>query len=315
MTVVHPWRVADDIAVAVATMDRPERLARCIDAILSQAVRPAEIIVVDQSADDESEPVVEERRAEFAQLHYCRQRRLGLSASRNQAIAMATRPIIVVTDDDCVPGDEWVAAIERAFQDPSAPDAVSGRVLPLGPDRPGYFAVSSRRSTEAHEFSGRVLPWHVGTGANFAVRRTLLARSGLYDERLGAGSRGLAAEDIDFVYRLLRAGATIRFDPDVVVYHDRADASRRALTRRTYSFGIGVFCGLWLRQKDLYAARMFASWIYQAAWKTASMVRRHQWLQARWYAAGMVSAIAGLVKGLATPPVGSVGDEQSIGRA
>ena len=39
------------VTVAVSTMNRPSRLARCVAAILAGETRPAELIVVDQSSD------------------------------------------------------------------------------------------------------------------------------------------------------------------------------------------------------------------------------------------------------------------------
>ncbi len=50
------------VSAAIATLDRPETLARCLDALLSGAVLPAEVIVVDQSANDATKAMIEQRR-------------------------------------------------------------------------------------------------------------------------------------------------------------------------------------------------------------------------------------------------------------
>ena len=70
-----------------------------------------------------------------------------------------------------------------------------------------------------------------GSGGNFAVRRDVWSGLGGFDERLGAGSTGQAAEDMDFIYRMLAAGETILYEPRAVIYHERQDlrgGSRRA---------------------------------------------------------------------------------------
>jgi len=247
-----------DVAVGVATLDRPEGLARCLDALLSGDVRPAEIIVVDQGSTGGAEPVVRAREGRGVPIHLTRQARRGLSASRNAAIAMARASVVAVTDDDCVPDRRWVASLMRTFASPEAPDAVTGRVLPLGPEAPGQHAVSSRVSLEPRLFVRPAPPWDVGTGANFAVRRTWLDRVGYYDERLGAGTPGQAAEDMDLIHRLLRSGARIRYEPAAVVYHERQPLARRVATRATYGFGAGALCGLCLRRHDAFAAVMLA---------------------------------------------------------
>ena len=152
-----------DLTVAVATMDRPEGLARCLEALAEGEVRPAEVIVVDQGRGEGAAPA-------GLPVRFLRQERRGLAASRNLALAEASRPVLAVTDDDCVPDVGWVAALDRTLRSDSF-DAVTGRVLPLGPERPDFYAVSSRTSPVPTELTGRALPWLVGTGGNFAAQK------------------------------------------------------------------------------------------------------------------------------------------------
>lgn len=193
------------LTAAIATLDRPDALARCLDALLAGEVAPAEVIVVDQSQNDATKVIIEQRQAEAAPIIYVRQSQRGLSASRNAAIARTGYPVVAFTDDDCVPDRGWITAIDRTFASPTTPDAMTGRVLPLGPDEPGLYAASLRESIKRTEFKGKVVPWVVGTGGNFAAKREWFKRIGGYDERLGPGSPGKAAEDLDLFYQLLRA--------------------------------------------------------------------------------------------------------------
>lgn len=286
-------RVAQ-ITVAIATMNRPDALERCLDALLRGHTLPAEIIVVDQSHDDATQPVVAQRQRDDVRIRYVRQGRRGLSASRNVALRGATCPVVAVTDDDCVADEGWVAAIERVFTQPDAPDAVTGRVLPLGPPMLGTYAVSSRTNATRRLFSGNVLPWLVGTGANVAVKRAWIERIGEYDERLGTGSSGGAGEDIDYLRRLLRAGARICYEPDVVIYHERQPKDRRLATRLSYGRGVGACCAIWLRQGDGYALRILAHW-----WLLRTQLMRAAVLRGHW--AGMYEEVlvhVGTIRGL-----------------
>jgi GT2 family glycosyltransferase len=335
-----------DLTVAVATLDRPQGLARCLEALAAGTVQPAEVIVVDQGR--EPAPVMESG----LPVRYLRQERRGLAASRNLALAEASRPVLAVTDDDCVPDVGWVAALEQAFglgggslrslppgrgrvgsggrlgggssegdklaasaQPPPPslppfpttpsqgggthpPDAVTGPVLPLGPEQPGLYAVSSRTSASPADFSGRALPWVVGTGGNFAARRDWLLRAGGFDERLGAGSPGGAGEDMDILYRLLRAGARIRYEPQAVVFHERQPRDRRLASRSSYGRGIGACCGLWLRERDLYALAVLAGWLRMRGGMAAGAVRRRQWGGVREELMVLGGTARGLVYGL-----------------
>jgi GT2 family glycosyltransferase len=249
-----------EVTVTVATMNRPSALARCVTAILAGRTLPAELIIVDQSTDTETADLVAAAGWDrILPLRVVRQSCRGLAASRNAAIAQR---IVVFTDDDCVPDDRWLTAIIAGFDGEEKPDAVTGRILPLGPERPGLYAVSMRASDIRAVYSGRSLPWAVGSGGNSAVKREWLDRVGGFDERLGAGSPGRSAEDMDLFYRLLRAGATLRYEPDAMVFHERQDDTRRLASRSAYGFGMGTFCAAWARRRDVYAMWMLARWCF-----------------------------------------------------
>lgn len=236
---------------------------------------PEQVIVVDQGGHEDVERVVERHRRDGCTIVLVRNQERGLSASRNAAVRAAPTPYLAVTDDDCVPGPRWVETIGRAFSGPARPAAVTGPVLPLGPGGADRVPVSSRTSLVARTFRGRRAPWQVGTGANFAVCRPWLDRVGAYDVRLGAGSSGGAGEDIDLIYRLLRAGGSIRYEPDALIHHERATVARRRATRSTYGAGVGAFCGLHLRRRDGYALVLLLRWLgLRARLCVASFVRK-----------------------------------------
>jgi GT2 family glycosyltransferase len=284
------------LTVAIATMDRPEGLARCLEALAAGEVLPAEILVVDQGRDERTRRVAEAQ--EGLSVSWLAQERRGLAASRNLALERASHPIIAVTDDDCVPSSGWVAALQRAFSSPDAPDAVTGPVLPLGPEAPGLYAVSSRTRKTPAELRGRVPPWVVGTGANFALRREWIERAGGYDERLGVGSAGGAGEDMDLLYRLLRQGARIRYEPAAVVFHERQPQERRLASRSSYGRGMGACCGLWLRGGDWRALGILARWISMRAGLAAQAAKQRRWEALREEGLVLGGTARGLVYGL-----------------
>jgi cellulose synthase/poly-beta-1,6-N-acetylglucosamine synthase-like glycosyltransferase len=259
---------------------------------------PAEVIIVDQSQTDATQAVVEARRNSKVSIVYLRQARRGLSASRNFALAHVRCPVVAVTDDDCVPDPGWIAAIARTFESTPALHALTGRVLPLGPEKTDTYAVAVRESLSRQDFVGKTRPWGIGGGNNFAVKRDWFERVGGCDERLGVGSPGKAAEDMDLFYRLLRAGASVRYEPDALVHHERTSKARRLVTRWSYGFGMGAFCSLWLRRADLYALRVLIHWLCWQCRDFAVATVRRQWLEAyqRWLSLG--GTIGGLIYGL-----------------
>ena len=270
--------VPADVTVAVATINRPSQLVRCVTAILAAPTLPAELVIVDQSADTHTGDLVAAAGWErLVPLKYVRQPGRGLATSRNLAIALASRPIVVFTDDDCVPDPAWLAGIVAGFAGMEQADAVTGRILPLGPDRPGFHAMSTRSSRVRTVYRGRSLPWRAGSGANTAVSRRWLERIGGFDERLGAGSPGRSAEDMDLIYRLLRAGATIRYEPDAIVFHERQAGAQRLATSLSYGFGMGALCVLWARRRDPYALWMLGGWGFDRGRALLGACLRRRW--------------------------------------
>jgi GT2 family glycosyltransferase len=288
------------ITVAVATCGRPASLARCLQALAGGTMQPQELIVVDQAPCLEARLAVEQ--CGIAQARYLEQPRLGLSASRNLALAAASGAVLAVTDDDCAPDPEWISAVAAAFTHQPKPTAVTGPILPLGPQPPGTYAISLRAASPAADHKGRVLPWTVGSGGNFAAWREILIHHAGWDERLGAGTPGQAAEDADLLYRILRDGGLVRFAPAAVVRHDWQTWDRRLLTRWSYGYGVGALCGLWLRHGDPFSLRMLFAYAKDHVRELASAVRRRERRRIDEHTRALASIAPGLQYGLRARP-------------
>jgi GT2 family glycosyltransferase len=287
------------VTVAIATLDRPERLRRCVSAILAGSVLPSEIVIVDQSADEATATMVEAANwADRLPIRYLRQSRLGLAASRNLAIEHASQPIVAFTDDDCVPDSGWLATLLAAFEDGDSPDVVTGAVLPLEAENGALHPVSTRTCRTRALYRGRSLPWAVGTGGNAAVRRDWLERVGGFDERLGAGSRGQSAEDLELFYRLLRGGAVVRYEPDAVVFHEQQTVDARIRRTQAYAFGMGTLCAMWARQRDGYVCWIVARWCIDRVDTVLRAILRRQWWRIREELWTMRGAACGVPYGL-----------------
>ena len=283
------------ISLTVATLDRPQALGRCLDAVLAGRVLPAEIIVVDQSRDDATLAATNARTHREVALRYVHLNQRSASAARNAGLRATRFPIFAVTDDDCVAAPEWIATIDRSLSQPDGPDVLTGRVLALGPETLGTYAASLRQSTVRADFRARAKPWLVGTGGNLAARRGWLERINGYDERLGPGSPGMAAEDIDLIYRLLRAGAGIRYEPDAIVYHERKSLADRLSSRQTYGYGMGAFFALALRNGDVAMVHPLASWLLGQSLILSRSIARGRWDDAR----HPILSIRGALRGMA----------------
>jgi len=218
------------VTVAVCTRDRPEDLARCLDALAELRYPTLEILVVDNApATRDAEALVAARPG----IRYVLEPNAGLGWARNRAVAEATGEILAFTDDDVVVDAGWVEALAAVFEDDPAAGAVTGLVLPLELDTPAQQLFEDYRSFgRGHERirvqvapgSGSVaarygLTGSLGAGASMAFRWELLEAVGRFDPCLGAGTPCRGGEDLEMFFRMLKAGHALVYQPAAVVRH------------------------------------------------------------------------------------------------
>jgi GT2 family glycosyltransferase len=99
-----------------------------------------------------------------------------------------------------------------------------------------------RYDLTAHRHPSRLYPFRAGifgTGANFAVRHTVVTRLGGFDPLLGAGAPGRGGEDLDMFLRLILSGGRICYLPSAFIWH-RHRSDTEALGEQIYSYGHGL---------------------------------------------------------------------------
>ena len=149
--------------------------------------------------------------------------------------------MIVLTDDDCLVGEGWVAGMASSFLD----RAVG---VTFGPVR-GLTEVPGGEGPPAHP-PGRapIENWQYAHGASMAVRRQALLDVGGFDERLGPGASA-AGEEADLVVRLAEAGwASSIADAPLVQHLGWRNESEEAANQLVYERGAGVWIGAALRR-------------------------------------------------------------------
>lgn len=235
-----------DFSVLIASRGRARLLEEAVDAVLAGDRAPAEVVIVDQSAEaNERLRAAAERDQRIVYRHLPGR---GVSVARNAAARLATRPYLAFIDDDVLVTSDWLPRMAIAVSEAGDRSAVSGRVRPGAPEAPGAFVPSIVDADEPATYRYGGATGDVLFTGNAAIRASEFAEAGGFDERLGPGTRFPAAEDNDLGHRLLRAGWTIAYAPEAVVVHR---AWRRAPSvvgvRFRYGRGQGGFYAKHLR--------------------------------------------------------------------
>jgi GT2 family glycosyltransferase len=235
------------ISVVIVTANRPQALERCVAAITKAAYEPRELVIVDQSSPAVSATLEKLLLRSPAHVRHLQVPAMGVSSARNLGASHAEGDRLAFTDDDCVPGPDWLSNLVEALEEHDA-DGATGAVLALPDSRPGLVAVSSRTDPRRRVFgpSSRRPPWELGTGGNLLLSRAIFERVDGFDVRFGPGGRYRAAEDIDLLDRIMQIDATIVYEPTAVVYHEMKTPEERLARRYPYGYGLGAMvagCG------------------------------------------------------------------------
>lgn len=242
-----------ETSLLICSRNRPELLWDTLQSILQGYEVPTEIIVVDQS-ETPNQILASFRPERQTKFQYLWSEKKGVSNGRNLAIAAATYPILVLTDDDMLMAPTWFGSIVRALLAIGPRGVVTGQVLSSKEDEEG-FAPSTREDQETVTYQGRVNRDVLSTG-NMCIYRSAFNAVGNFDMRLGPGTVYPAAEDNDFAFRLLENNFCIVYEPRASVYHrDWRSPEESLLLHWHYGCGQGAFYAKYFSIKDTYMIR------------------------------------------------------------
>jgi len=214
-----------DLSVVICTYNRAELLRLALETLLRQ--QPAgltyEVVVVDNNSTLETRAVVDEVARHNSCVRYVRETRQGNAYARNTGVACARAPIVAFLDDDVTVHDKWLEIILRAFKETNA-DFVGGKVLPRWEETPPSWLDTANWAPIAALDYGD-LPFAITSKnplclltANIAFKKELFSKHGEFStavQRTGDSIGSL--EDHEFLTRLLRAGVTGAYVPELIV--------------------------------------------------------------------------------------------------
>ncbi|WP_066379096.1 MULTISPECIES: glycosyltransferase family 2 protein [unclassified Anabaena] len=237
------------ITIAICTKDRPDNLARCLESLQEFAKQTArlEVLVVDNApSDDRTQKLVES----LPWVRYVREPKPGLDFARNKALQSANGEILAFLDDDVVVDRRWLLGLITAWRENPDAAAFTGLVLPYELETEAQILFESRggfrRGFEKIRY-GQIVTGNplypcgagiFGAGCNMAFRREILLKIGGFDEALDTGAPLPGGGDLDIFYRVIRAGYTLVYEPEYLIYHQHRREYEK-LHRQYWSWGLG----------------------------------------------------------------------------
>jgi len=193
-----------DIAVIIPHYNDVDRLEYCLNELMKNDIRGAEILVIDNNSPtppDRLHPL-------FPDVRFLSEAEKGAGPARNLGVRHSSAPVLVFIDADCVPDHDWLS-VARAVA-PKA-DLIGGRVDVFDetpPPRSGaeafekVFAFDFRNYIEVKGFSG---------SGNLVTTRTVFDDVGPF--------RTVVSEDSDWSYRATARGYRLIYEDAMRVRH------------------------------------------------------------------------------------------------
>jgi len=222
---------------------RASSLPAALASIRGQTYRDWEIVVVGQGDDARVRASLGSDVSDDPRLRYVHVPVPGLSRARNAGLLAAGGDLVLMIDDDCEAAPDLLQVLLGIFERRPDVGFVGGSML--APPKPaGGFGRCPNWDPPEEIFdpaSGDPMPEGFGiVGGNMAFRRSLMVSVGLFDEHLGVGGTFPAAEDSDYLIRMVAHGVTVMSTPRAVVHH--SDGWRygvRTVLRHQRARGLG----------------------------------------------------------------------------
>lgn len=229
------------LTIAIPTLGRIEEVDALLSSIYAFPVNEnvtAEIILVDQNFSNVLDKIVDKYSNKRFPIRHYKVSFRGLSKAKNFGTIHASGKYICFIDDDAE-FQEGIIDIALNELESGKIDIISGRCV----DRDGNDSVQKFSNNESvltlDNFEGKFIE-------SSMFFKTELCRKYLYDEKMGVGCFYGAEEGYDLLYRMLKDGIHIKYNPKIKFYHPQTvvDKLSESMIRRafTYRCGYGYLC-------------------------------------------------------------------------
>ena len=206
------------LSVVIPALNASETIRACLASVLRNDF-PRELyetLVVCDGSTDGTPRMASDFPVRVVECH-----KKGIGAARNFGVAEARFDVVCFVDSDCVVPRDHLRRVAAYFESNPLVDGVGGPVLPFVYDGINDWSLFIEEIyAEACDFpreevavGPREVEWtHTLKGPNMAFRKSALVSVNGFEERM-------PGEDIDLCWRLVEHGKTLRFLPNMQVFH------------------------------------------------------------------------------------------------
>ncbi|MGZ4979507.1 MAG: glycosyltransferase family A protein [Methylobacter sp.] len=234
------------VSLILATLGRDRELADFLKSLMNQTDKNFELIIIDQNKDGKIDAIVDSFKSDL-DLKHVKVDFTGNAKARDYGIGLAQGRIVAFPDDDCAYDRNVVKKVVAEFKRrPNVSILVAG----------SYEFSSNRFSIGVNSDNAQYFSRFKMMGVEFTQffdRKKIGGEQFYLDHDFGIGSKYSGAEGFEFLYRLLRAGCTAFYTPEIKIYHPNKDHYKLGTGRMLmYSTGIGAYIRKFANQQDAF---------------------------------------------------------------
>ena len=239
------------ISATICTRNRCASVVDAISSLLSSDHRNFELVIVDQSTDDQTQKAIQKFLPD-SRIKYIRSFTVGKARALNIGMRESRGDIVAITDDDCIVPTNWLGVMGSIFETHPRVAVAFCNVSGVTHDSTRGFIPAYTRRTDFLATTIQDKRLARGIGAGMAVRRSYLEKLGGFDDFLGPGGMFPSAEERDISIRALLSGYQVYETALVAVEHFgfRTWEQGKQLTRRDFvaigaAYAKPLKCGRW----------------------------------------------------------------------
>lgn len=223
----------------LATLDRTKELDIFLKSLRYQTYKNFELLIIDQNDDGSIDNIVHKYK-QFFFIKHVKIKDRGLSLARNVGLKYINDGIVAFPDDDCEYPPQLLEVVRKTFEDKKGYRIITG----ISIDKEKKIPSNGKWKANSCEISFKNI---FQTLTSFTIFINFLGEKiQFFDEKLGIGASFGSAEEMDYVYRLLKRDYRGFYYPEkIIVYHPLKGVNfakfqdiKRAFS---YSMGMGAF--------------------------------------------------------------------------
>ena len=228
-------------SIIVPVYNRPDEVDELLESLSNQTHRDFEVIIVEDGSVKTCKDVCD-KYADILALHYYAKENSGPGQSRNYGAERSNGKWLLILDSDVVLPKGYLEAIDKSLSSTSdeivafgGPDAAHPSFTPvqkaISYSMTSFFTTGGIRGSSSQSGGARgALDKFYPRSFNMGIRRDVYLQ-------LGGFTKMRFGEDIDFSYRIVKAGYRPRLFPDAWVWHKRRTDFKKFF-RQVYNSGI-----------------------------------------------------------------------------